>query len=64
VARGIAPPGRGHPSATLQPHLDALPQAEMAEMLAGTEMDLAQSRYLDEIGLLRYCRASGGTFNS
>lgn len=55
--------GAAHPvSQALQPHLDALPQAEMAEMLAATEMDLAQSRYLDEIGLLRYCRASGGTF--
>ncbi|MBV8273333.1 MAG: presqualene diphosphate synthase HpnD [Cupriavidus sp.] len=46
----------------LQPHLGLLPQTEMAEVLEGTEMDLAQSRYLDEIGLARYCRATGGAF--
>ena len=55
--------GASHPvSQALHPHLGALPQTEMAEVLDGTEMDLAQSRYLDEIGLARYCRATGGTF--
>src|ERR1700752_3874531 len=40
-----------HPvTQALQPHLApyGLPQSEMAEVLDGMEMDLTQSRYLDE----------------
>ncbi|GJG92904.1 presqualene diphosphate synthase HpnD [Cupriavidus pauculus] len=52
-----------HPvSHALQPFLASLPQAEMSQMLDGTEMDLAQSRYFDETVLGRYCRQVGGTF--
>lgn len=52
-----------HPvSQALQPYLGDLPQAEMTQVLDGTEMDLAQSRYIDEIGLAKYCRNVGGAF--
>ena len=37
-----------------------LPQAEMAEVLDGMEMDLTQTRYLDEAGLNRYCHCVAG----
>ncbi len=51
-----------HPvSLALLPFLAALPQAEMSQVLDGTEMDLAQSRYFDEGALGRYCRLVGGT---
>lgn len=51
-----------HPvSLALQPYLASLPQAEMTQVLDGTEMDLAQSRYFDEAALGRYCRLVGGT---
>ncbi|MGO4305721.1 MULTISPECIES: presqualene diphosphate synthase HpnD [unclassified Cupriavidus] len=52
-----------HPvTQALQPHLApcGLPQSEMAEVLDGMEMDLAQSRYLDEAGLNRYCHCVAG----
>ncbi|AZG14659.1 presqualene diphosphate synthase HpnD [Cupriavidus pauculus] len=51
-----------HPvSLALQPHLASLPQAEMTQVLDGTEMDLAQSRYFDDAALGRYARLVGGT---
>lgn len=51
-----------HPvSLALQPHLASLPQAEMSQVLDGTEMDLAQSRYFDDAALGRYARLVGGT---
>ncbi len=51
-----------HPvSLALLPFVASLPQAEMAQVLDGTEMDLAQSRYFDESALGRYCRLVGGT---
>lgn len=46
----------------LQPYRDALLDSEMAEVLNGMEMDLSQSRYLDEAGLNRYCQAVGSAF--
>lgn len=52
-----------HPTTkALQPHLPScgLTQAMMAEVLEGMEMDLAQTRYLDEIGLDRYCHCVAG----
>lgn len=52
-----------HPvTQALQPHLApcALPQSEFSEMLDGMEMDLTQTRYLDEAGLKRYCQCAGG----
>lgn len=50
-----------HPvSLALLPFVTSLPQAEMAQVLDGTEMDLAQSRYFDESALGRYCRLVGG----
>ncbi|TWG80474.1 farnesyl-diphosphate farnesyltransferase [Cupriavidus gilardii J11] len=52
-----------HPTTkALQPHLAScgLTQAMMAEVLEGMEMDLAQTRYLDEIGLDRYCHCVAG----
>ena len=55
----------GHPdhpvSQALQPFLADLPRAEMTQVLDGTEMDLAQSRYVDDAALARYCRLTGGT---
>ncbi|WP_130390284.1 presqualene diphosphate synthase HpnD [Cupriavidus agavae] len=56
--------GQGaHPvSQALRPSLDLLPQAEMTQVLDGSEMDLAQSRYIDEAALAKYSRAVGGTF--
>ncbi len=56
--------GKGaHPvSLALQPFLAQLPVAEMTQALDGTEMDLAQSRYIDESALAKYSRAVGGTF--
>lgn len=53
----------GHPvTQALQPHLGScgLTQADMNEVLDGMEMDLSQSRYLDEIGLERYCHCVAG----
>lgn len=52
-----------HPTTqALQPHLAScgLTQSMMAEVLEGMEMDLAQTRYLDEIGLDRYCHCVAG----
>ncbi len=52
-----------HPvTQALQPHIKAagLPHAEMSEVLDGMEMDLTQSRYLDETGLNRYCHCVAG----
>nr|WP_245180009.1 presqualene diphosphate synthase HpnD [Cupriavidus sp. LEh25] len=52
-----------HPTTqALQPHVAgaALPQGEMAEVLDGMEMDLTQTRYLDEAGLNRYCHCVAG----
>ena len=52
-----------HPvSHALQPYLADLPEAEMARAMDGTETDLAQSRYFDDVVLGRYCSAVGGTF--
>lgn len=52
-----------HPvTKALQPFLADLPQAELTQMLDGTEMDLAQSRYMDDAALGRYCRLVGGAF--
>ncbi|MBY4729369.1 presqualene diphosphate synthase HpnD [Cupriavidus pauculus] len=51
-----------HPvSHALQPYLADLPQAEMTQVMDGTEMDLAQSRYFDDAALGKYCRAVGAT---
>jgi len=52
-----------HPvTQALQPHVKAagLPHAEMSEVLDGMEMDLTQTRYLDETGLNRYCHCVAG----
>jgi phytoene synthase len=52
-----------HPvTQALQPHIApcGLPQSEFSEMLDGMEMDLTQTRYLDEAGLKRYCQCAGG----
>lgn len=52
-----------HPvTKALQPHIApcGLPQSEFSEMLDGMEMDLTQTRYLDEAGLKRYCQCAGG----
>ncbi|WP_454720992.1 MULTISPECIES: presqualene diphosphate synthase HpnD [Cupriavidus] len=52
-----------HPvTQALQPHAAAggLTQAMFGEVLEGMEMDLAQSRYLDDIALARYCHCTGG----
>jgi len=52
-----------HPvTKALQPHAQAagLTQAMFGEVLEGMEMDLAQSRYLDDIALARYCHHVGG----
>ncbi|AOY90497.1 squalene synthase HpnD [Cupriavidus sp. USMAA2-4] len=52
-----------HPvTQALQPHLTAcgLQAGELGEVLDGMEMDLTQSRYLDEIGLTRYCHCVAG----
>ncbi len=52
-----------HPvTKALQPHLAAcgLPASEMSEVLDGMEMDLTQTRYLDEAGLARYCHCVAG----
>jgi len=51
-----------HPvSHALHPYLADLPQAEMTQVMDGTEMDLAQSRYFDDAALGKYCRAVGAT---
>ena len=47
-----------HPvTRALQPHLDAfgISAERLNEIIAGMEMDLTQTRYLDFIGLERYC---------
>ena len=52
-----------HPvTRALQPALQAyaLPRSEMEEVLEGMEMDLTQTRYLDEISLTRYCHCVAG----
>lgn len=52
-----------HPvTKALEPHLAAcgLPASEMSEVLDGMEMDLTQTRYLDEAGLMRYCHCVAG----
>ncbi|MBY4945289.1 presqualene diphosphate synthase HpnD [Cupriavidus respiraculi] len=52
-----------HPvTQALQPHLVpcGLTQAMMAEVIEGMEMDLTQTRYLDEIALDRYCHCVAG----
>ncbi|MGO4328464.1 presqualene diphosphate synthase HpnD [Cupriavidus sp. 2TAF22] len=52
-----------HPvTKALQPHLQAsgLTQAMFGEVLEGMEMDLTQSRYLDDIALARYCHCVAG----
>lgn len=52
-----------HPvTKALQPHLAdcGLPASEMSEVLDGMEMDLTQTRYLDEAGLTRYCHCVAG----
>ncbi|CAG9164261.1 15-cis-phytoene synthase [Cupriavidus pampae] len=52
-----------HPvTQALLPHLAALNEADMSEVLDGMEMDLNQSRYLDEIGLQRFCQSAAGAF--
>ncbi|WP_404993165.1 presqualene diphosphate synthase HpnD [Cupriavidus pauculus] len=51
-----------HPvSHALHPYLADLPQAEITQVMDGTEMDLAQSRYFDDAALGKYCRAVGAT---
>ncbi|WP_454763733.1 presqualene diphosphate synthase HpnD [Cupriavidus campinensis] len=52
-----------HPvTQALLPHIGpcGLPQSEFSEILDGMEMDLTQTRYLDEAGLNRYCQCVGG----
>jgi len=52
-----------HPvTQALQPHLAAcgMQASELGEVLDGMEMDLTQTRYLDEIGLTRYCHCVAG----
>jgi len=52
-----------HPvTQALQPHIApcGLPQSEFSDVLDGLEMDLTQTRYLDEAGLKRYCQCAGG----
>jgi phytoene synthase len=52
-----------HPvTQALQPHLApcGLTQPMMAEVIEGMEMDLMQTRYLDEIALDRYCHCVAG----
>lgn len=43
-------------------HRDRLHADEMAQVLDGMEMDLNQSRYLDEPALERYCQGAGKAF--
>lgn len=52
-----------HPTTlALQPHLAScgLTRPMLAEVLEGMEMDLMQTRYLDEAGLDRYCHCVAG----
>ncbi|MGT2429126.1 presqualene diphosphate synthase HpnD [Cupriavidus basilensis] len=52
-----------HPvTKALQPHVQAygLTQSMFGEVLEGMEMDLTQSRYLDDIALARYCHCVAG----
>ncbi|QET01426.1 MULTISPECIES: presqualene diphosphate synthase HpnD [Cupriavidus] len=52
-----------HPiTQALLPHRSALTEADMSEVLDGMEMDLNQSRYLDDIGLQRFCQCVAGAF--
>lgn len=52
-----------HPvTQALAPHIgpSGLPESAFSEVLDGMEMDLTQTRYLDEAGLKRYAQAVGG----